>query len=170
MQRASGIDNCLVDCKVTRKQGEIRKTLKKEFKSVDRRTLLEAREKTRNLLQIWTKKARALTKSRNFKELNDNFSRNKSLPKTRQVSRGQYPSQESVEEFWSGILEVPGEVSADPGLEAWAANLKDQSESSQEKFRIPDELWKRVVSKIKPFIATGPDCIYGFFLKKMPLM
>ena len=41
-------------------------------------------------------------------------------------------------------------------------------EPSDHKIVLSDDIWCRVLKKVKPFNATGPYCLYGFVLKNIP--
>lgn len=152
----------------TRRQAQIRKELLKQFGSLSKSKITEAREKTYFKLKIWSKKARLIAKSRKSRWMNENYARTQAIPKSR-TKIGTLPSKQDLEEFWGGLLETPGKSSSDPGVEAWYNNLTGNTQPGSSGYiRVTDETWQKVLNKVKPFKATGPDCIYGFFVKKIP--
>ena len=56
----------------------------------------------------------------------------------------------------------------DSAITSWAEGVEAKVEPSDHKIVLSDDIWCRILKKVKPFKATGPDCIYGFFLKKIP--
>ncbi|KAK6017286.1 hypothetical protein OSTOST_17195, partial [Ostertagia ostertagi] len=76
---------------------------------------------------------------------------------------------EAVREYWKPIVgEVhPFEVS--PELEEWSEKLGSRHENAPlRSSELTEEAWRTLFSKVKPWKATGPDGIQGFWWKHLP--
>lgn len=75
----------------------------------------------------------------------------------------------SILEYWRPIVgeDRPFEVSRE--LEEWSRTLGSQPrETPLRCTELEEEAWRRLFSKVKPWKATGPDGIQGFWWKHLP--
>ena len=73
---------------------------------------------------------------------------------------------EEIREYWRGIVGEPEEFTPSPELVDWArreGRAPDRTYSNTS-----DETWKDIFSRVKPWKATGPDGIQGFWWKHLP--
>ncbi|KAK6018747.1 reverse transcriptase [Ostertagia ostertagi] len=71
-----------------------------------------------------------------------------------------------VREHWKSIIGEPQQFQPSDDLKAWAQGLGE--ESNNLGMELPEEVWANIFAKIKPWKATGPDGIQGFWWKKLP--
>ena len=76
------------------------------------------------------------------------------------------PEKACLEEFWTGILEVNGQVNeSDPDVKGW----KEEVEASlgdlqpEEKLCLDEAQFRKILKKAKSWSAPGPDGIVNFW-------
>nr|CDJ97822.1 RNA-directed DNA polymerase (reverse transcriptase) domain containing protein [Haemonchus contortus] len=70
-----------------------------------------------------------------------------------------------VREHWKAIIGETQPFHPSDDLNEWA---REQQTDSRDVGDLSDETWAKIFSKIKPWKATGPDGIQGFWWKKLP--
>ncbi|XGW25126.1 hypothetical protein V3C99_006493, partial [Haemonchus contortus] len=70
-----------------------------------------------------------------------------------------------VREHWKAIIGETQPFHPSDDLNEWA---REQQTDSRGVGDLSDETWAKIFSKIKPWKATGPDGIQGFWWKKLP--
>ncbi|XGW13222.1 hypothetical protein V3C99_013673 [Haemonchus contortus] len=70
-----------------------------------------------------------------------------------------------VREHWKAIIGETQPFHPSDDLNEWA---REQQTDSRDFGDLSDETWAKIFSKIKPWKATGPDGIQGFWWKKLP--
>ncbi|XGW03428.1 hypothetical protein V3C99_014987 [Haemonchus contortus] len=70
-----------------------------------------------------------------------------------------------VREHWKAIIGETQPFHPSDALNEWA---REQQTDSRDVGDLSGETWAKIFSKIKPWKATGPDGIQGFWWKKLP--
>ncbi|VDM73979.1 unnamed protein product, partial [Strongylus vulgaris] len=73
----------------------------------------------------------------------------------------------SVREFWKPIVGTGKPFSVSGELQSWADDL-GSSETPERAQELTEVEWSEIFRKVKPWKATGPDGIQGFWWKHLP--
>ncbi|VDL87673.1 unnamed protein product, partial [Nippostrongylus brasiliensis] len=100
-----------------------------------------------------------------FKRYNERRRGYPAVAREPRVSNIQTPVQE-IREYWKGIVGMPEPFTPSLELMDWAQ--REGRPSSEKCSRLSDETWNDIFSRIKPWKATGPDGIQGYWWKHLP--
>ncbi|VDP60985.1 unnamed protein product, partial [Heligmosomoides polygyrus] len=73
---------------------------------------------------------------------------------------------EEIREYWRGIVGTPQSFTPTSQLIDWAR--REGRAPYKNKVSVTEEEWKSIFSKIRPWKATGPDGIQGYWWKHLP--
>jgi Reverse transcriptase (RNA-dependent DNA polymerase) len=148
---------------LTNKQLANIRMLKKKYK-------VESRSEITSLVETLKCRLQILQSRIALKEADAERMRVRHMP-TKMLFRGTCTDSEPVDihqirRFWKDIVGVKKSFnSKSPRLVAWAHSMSNIQEETDLKGRLNRELWQKVVQKIKPWKAYGPDKLQGYWWK-----
>ncbi|KAK6035430.1 reverse transcriptase [Cooperia oncophora] len=87
------------------------------------------------------------------------------------VQEREFPTEvpvASVREYWLPIVGEHKPFHVGPEFEEWSKSIGSQRDTPLRSGELTEETWRTLFSKVKPWKASGPDGIQGFWWKHLP--
>eukprot|EP00794_Sanderia_malayensis_P021421 gene21421-biopygen13239 len=162
----------------TIRQRKIIRRLKAKFHTLKPRSLIRKRIHLRDLVKRLKREHKQAIRKVRFQERNRQASagtlaRNLLRDKSGEQAKVKGPSKKAVWKFWSNIVGTA--ATYDPTsktMRRWVRQVTPKvamcEPDETARALVDDDMWKRVLCKLKAFKAPGPDCIRNSIYMQVP--